>query len=89
VPDAPRLDPPLRLTRATGKGLQALRLPFLDPRGQHCFGIPEPDRAFDNNTFLIHLIARYFQTRGREIRDDDVCMEKQACAWMPPNAPAP
>jgi hypothetical protein len=87
VPDAPRLDPPLRLTKATGSGLQALRLPMLDPRGQHCFDIPNPRAQFDNNTFLIHLITRYFQSRGREIRDNDLCMEDQTCSWMPPNAP--
>ena len=89
VPDAPRLDPPLRLTRAAGKGLQALRLPMLDPKGQHCSGIPEPTKTFDNNTFLLHLVGRYFQTRGQELRDNDLCMADQSCAWMPANAPAP
>lgn len=89
VPDAPRLDPPLRLTRVTDKGTQALRMPMLDPKGQHCFAVPEPNRQFDNNMFLLHLIGRFFQTRGREIRDDDLCMEKATCDWIPRNAPPP
>ena len=83
VPEAPRLDPPLRLTKQTGAGLQALRMPMLDPRGQHCFAIPEPEKTFDNNAFLLNLIGRFFQTKGRELRDNDLCMAKQNCDWMP------
>jgi hypothetical protein len=86
APEAPRLDPPLRLTRSTGKGLQALRLPLLNPRGQHCPIVPEPTSAFDNTTFLMHMVARYLQTRGREIREE-LCMADQSCAWIPPPSP--
>jgi hypothetical protein len=64
-------------------------MPMLDPKGQHCFAVPEPNRQFDNNMFLLHLIGRFFQTRGREIRDDDLCMEKATCDWIPRNAPPP
>jgi hypothetical protein len=39
--------------------------------------------------FLDHLLLRYLQTRGREIRDDDLCMADSSCEWIPPNAPAP
>jgi len=88
-PGVPRLDPPLRLTRNTGRGLQALRIAYVHPRGQHCFGLPDPDRAFDMDLFLDHLLLRFLQTRGREIRDDDLCMADQSCDWIPPNAPAP
>ena len=86
APEAPRLDPPLRLTRVMGRGTQALRLPLLDPRGQHCPIVPAPRDAFDNTTFLMHMVARYLQSRGRELREDR-CMATQSCSWIPPNAP--
>ena len=86
APDAPRLDPPLRLTQVTGRGVSALRLPLLDPRGQHCPIVPSPTDSFDNTTFLMHMVARYLQSRGRELRED-TCMATQSCAWIP--APSP
>ncbi|MBI3072581.1 MAG: hypothetical protein HYY84_10745 [Deltaproteobacteria bacterium] len=89
APEVPRLDPPLRLTVETPKGLQALRVPLLDPRGQHVFGLPEPTSAFDNPTFLVHMVANFFASRGRELKSD-VCMAKENCAWMPaPSPPTP
>jgi hypothetical protein len=86
APQVPRLSPPLRLTVRTPKGLQALRIPLLNPRGAHAWGIPEPDAPFDNNTFLVHLVGRFFQTRGREIREE-TCMATASCAWIPPPSP--
>jgi hypothetical protein len=83
APNAPRLDPPLRLTVQSGHGIGAMRLPLLDPRGQHAFAIPEPDSAFDNNTFLVHMVGRFFSTKGRELRDDP-CMATESCSWIPP-----
>lgn len=86
APQAPRLDPPLRLTQVMGRGTQALRLPLLDPRGQHCPIVPTPNDPFDNTTFLMHMVSRYLQTRGRELREDR-CMATQSCDWIPANAP--
>ena len=86
APDVPRLDPPLRLTVETPNGLQALRVPLLNPRGQHVFGLPEPTSAFDNPTFLVHMVAKFFASRGRELKSD-ACMATESCAWMPPPSP--
>jgi hypothetical protein len=80
--NAPRLDPPLRLSVETGRGVSALRIPLGSPGGQHAFGIAEPDRPFDLNTFLVHMVGRYFQTRGRELRDDE-CMATASCDFIP------
>jgi hypothetical protein len=89
APEAPRLHPPLRLTHLTGTGAQGIRIPLLDPRGQHCPIVPDPSSAFDNTTFLMHMVARYLATRGREIRDD-LCMADQTCSWIPaPSPPRP
>jgi hypothetical protein len=83
APEAPRLDPPLRLTRVTGKGITALRLPLLDPQGQHCPIIPTPTATFDNVTFLMNMVSRFLQTRGRELREE-ACMATNSCSWIPP-----
>jgi hypothetical protein len=86
APSVPRLDPPLRLTLETPKGLQALRIPLLDPRGQHVFGLPEPTSTFDNPTFLVHMVANFFASKGRVLKSDP-CMATETCAWMPPPSP--
>jgi hypothetical protein len=86
APDAPRLDPPLHLTVGTGKGVNGLRIPLLNPTGQHSFAIPDPTADFDNPTFLTHMVARYFASRGRDLRDD-VCMADASCSWIPPPSP--
>ncbi len=85
-PDAPRLDPPLRLTRVSGTGISALRLPLLDPRGQHCPIVPAPNDSFDNVTFLMHMVSRFIATKGKELREE-ACQAKQTCSWIPPNSP--
>ncbi|MCC6750464.1 MAG: hypothetical protein IT371_22560 [Deltaproteobacteria bacterium] len=87
APEAPRLGAPLRLTRATSTGLSAIRIPLLNPAGQHGFGVPHTGGAFDTDTFLIHMVGRFYQTRGRELRDDP-CMATASCPWIPaPSVP--
>ena len=83
---SPRLDPPLRLTRDTGRGKSALRIPMGSPSGQHAFATPDPTSSFDLNTFLVHMVGRYFSTRGRELRDE-VCMATASCDWLPTASP--
>lgn len=70
----PRLDPPLRATVATKTGVSGMRIPYMDPRGHHGFDIPHPGMDFDVDAYMIHLIGRFFQTRGTEIHDD-ICLE--------------
>ena len=53
----------------------ALIAPYLESDGKHGFDTPHPMDPFDVNTYMINLIGRYFETRGREIRYD-VCMHR-------------
>jgi hypothetical protein len=83
---APRLSPPLRnqLTRQTGSGVSALLIPYLDPHGRHAVHPPEPSRRFDMDQFMLNLIGRYFESRGRELHFD-ACQAKMAdCGWIAP-----
>jgi len=70
----PRLEPPLRATVNTKTGVAGMRIPYVKPTGQHGFDIPHPNDDFDVDTYMINLIARYYQTRGKEIVDDP-CLE--------------
>jgi len=76
-------DAPLRVTIETSSGSSGMRLPYVDPTGSHGFGLPTPNQPFDINTFSVHQIARYFQTRGQVISDEP-CMADQTCDWLPP-----
>ncbi|MFH1131963.1 MAG: hypothetical protein V1754_11550 [Pseudomonadota bacterium] len=82
LPEVPRLKPPLHLQINTPTGLQAIRIPMLNPKGQHGFLIPTPEIDFDNNTFMIHMVARFFTSGGTELVDY-LCMEDASCSWMP------
>lgn len=86
---APRLSPPLRqqLMRTTSTGVSALLLPYLDPDGRHAVHNPQPDAAFDMDQFMLNLILRYFQTRGREINFNRCQRDLASCAWIPPPPP--
>jgi hypothetical protein len=85
APKAPRLAAPLRAQQRIGGGLVALRIPLLDPKGQHGFILPKPLEPFDNNTFMVHLVARFLGSGGTELRDDP-CMATASCSWIPPLA---
>jgi len=82
APTAPRLKAPLRAQKKSAEGLAALRIPLLAPKGQHGFILPKPAATFDNNTFMVHLVARYL-TSGGKILPDEVCMEDESCSWIP------
>ena len=75
-------DVPLRLTVNHAGGLGALRMPYVETTGTHAFGLPEPSRAFDINTFQILQIASYLVSGGRSLSDDR-CLEDATCAWIP------
>ena len=83
---APRLKPSLRAQVSSPQGLAALRLPLQAPKGQHGFILPKPSATFDNNTFMVHLVAR-FLTSGGTVIPDDTCMATAGCSWIPKLAP--
>jgi hypothetical protein len=74
---------PLRVTIPTTSGVSGMRMPYVDPNGSHGFGLPNPSLDFDINSFSVHQIARYFQTRG-QVLTDDPCMADHSCSWLPP-----
>lgn len=85
-PGVPRLKAGLRdvvvaqaeVHDASGASLQrkvALVAPYLERKGKHGFDFPHPKEKFDNDLFLINLVARFFQSRGTEIRYD-LCMHR-------------
>jgi hypothetical protein len=83
---APRLSPPLReqVARHTSAGISALIMPFLDPRGRHAVHPPEPNRRFDMDQFMLNLMGRFFETRGKELHFER-CQSKMAdCPWIVP-----
>ena len=87
IPGNPRIDPPMRLSidHADG-GHSGLRIPLIDPKGQHAFLVPNPSADFDNDQFLVHMVARFLSSGGKELSDEP-CMATSACSWIPPLAP--
>lgn len=70
----PRLTPPLRITVPTPTGVSGMRIPYVNPNGQHGFDLPHPKDDFDIDTYMVNLIARFFQTGGGDIADNP-CLE--------------
>lgn len=63
-------------------GLQAMRMPYLDYRGQHGFApTANPCRPFDVDRYMMNLVARFFQTGGTELWDD-LCLAEGTCPFM-------
>ena len=61
-----------------------MRIPYVEQTGSHGFVLPNPTLAFDINSFAVHQIARYFQSRG-QILTDEPCMADHSCTWLPPS----
>ena len=81
----PRLDPALRVTIDRSDGGQVgLRVPLLDPSGQHGLRLPRPDKAWDGETYMLNLIARHFTTGDLEHLP---CLSDSSCDFVP-SAPA-
>jgi len=74
--------PPLRITVETETGVAGMRIPYMQPRGQHGFDVPNPNKAFNMDLYMINLIARYFQSNGTIILDD-TCLEDNSCVHIP------
>jgi hypothetical protein len=63
-------------------GTSALMLPYISAVGEHGFYVPDPNLAFDINTYMINAIGRFFQTQGRII-DWRTCLESNTCEYIP------
>jgi len=81
----PRLSPPLRtqVTRQTSSGLSMLSMPYLDPHGRHAVHPPDPTEAFDTDQFMLNMIGRYFESRGKEIHFELCQAQAATCPWIP------
>jgi hypothetical protein len=83
---AARLSPPMReqWQRYTSAGVSTLLMPYLDPHGRHAVQPPQPSRRFDMDQFMLNLMGRYFETRGKELHFEK-CQSKMAdCSWITP-----
>ena len=78
-------DAPLRVTIPTSSGISGMRIPYVEQTGSHGFALPNPTLSFDINSFSVHQIARYFQSRG-QVLTDEPCMADHSCTWLPPFA---
>jgi hypothetical protein len=49
---------------AADKPTLALLMPYLDPQGRDTLQARDPCAAFDTDTYVLHLIARFLSTSG-------------------------
>lgn len=73
---------PLRATVSYDGFQGGLRLPYAEQTGRHGFGMPEPDAAFDINTFAVMQLATYLASGGTRLSDDP-CLEDLSCDFIP------
>ena len=78
----PSLTEPLRITRRTSVGLSAVRIPWMQHKGQHGFGLYEPDLPFDMPTYMHTMIGHYVSSKGQEIVEA-TCLEDASCNFVP------
>ena len=80
---APRLAPPMRLTRpsADGAGKVGGLFPMMNPKGEHSLPVPDPGKPFDLGTYVINLFSDYLASGGTRI-SMDACMETNDCTWL-------
>ena len=79
---APSPDEPLRATRYDDQGrpVAGVRFAYLRPDGQHGFRVPAPTKAFDIDSFMINMMARYFLDG---VIEDDPCLEDYSGNFIP------
>ena len=78
----PSLSEPLRMSRRTSVGISAVRIPWLQHKGQHGFGLYEPDQPFDMPTYMHTMIGHYVKSKGQELIEAP-CMEDSSCEFVP------
>jgi hypothetical protein len=67
--------------------MSGMAMPYVSNHGDHGFALPTPGAAFDINTYMIHLIGRYFRSRGEHLQyvDDPTghtCLEDASCDFL-------
>ncbi len=72
---------PLRSTVETTSGVSGLRIVYADPEGSHGWGLPDPEAAFDTNTYATMQAAWYLATRGQELIEEP-CFETADCPFF-------
>ena len=80
---APRLSPPMRLTRASkdNAGRVGALFPMMNPRGQHSLPVPNPDAPFDLGTYVLNVFSDYLGSGGTRI-SMDACMTTNDCPYL-------
>jgi len=74
-------DEPLRSSVETDSGTAGLRIIYANPRGSHGWALPDPEAAFDMNTFGTMQAAWYLASGGQELLDDP-CFATADCPWF-------
>ncbi|MCB9695210.1 MAG: hypothetical protein H6738_00315 [Alphaproteobacteria bacterium] len=74
---------PLRITVPRDGGVDALRILYVNPTGQHAYYLPNDTVPFDWDTFAVQQMARYLSTVGTDLTDD-LCQETRECPWLRP-----
>ncbi len=80
---APRLAPPMRLTRASkdDAGKVGALFPMMNPKGEHSLPVPDPGAPFDLGTYVINLFSDYLGSGGTRI-SMDACMTTNDCPYL-------
>jgi hypothetical protein len=74
---------PLRASVTHESGVSGLRLPYINTRGSHGFGLPHPDSLFDIDTFALGQAAWWLATDGTVLSDDS-CFATRDCEFYRP-----
>ena len=68
---------------ASGPGVSALMIPYLNRTGQHGFFNPQPQKPFDMDQFMANAVGRFFECRGRELHFEPCQQDLASCPWIP------
>jgi hypothetical protein len=63
-------------------GVSGLVAAAIDDTGSHSFIVPQPERAFDINLFLVNMIGYWFYTGGKTL-SLETCLEDTTCPYTP------
>ena len=82
--DAVSPENPLRFTVQHDDGtVSGIRFFYPGRGGGHSFESTRPDRDFNYELFMINMIAAYFESGGKTIRED-LCLATADCPDLPP-----
>jgi len=75
-------DKKMRLQKKIGDVNIAQRFAYTTDKGQHSLRPPNPGLSFDVYSYYLNMIAWFFYTDGKEIKDDS-CLETYNCSFLP------